>query len=1250
MKVSIRRKFLSVLLSTVMLVGMFPAGVMAESETESKAWDGKVDFSWYNTTDTTFTINTPEQWAGLAWIVGGFYTNLETNEIECTGTVPEEADTFAGKKIILGADLNMGGVKDEDGNWSGPKYLPIGGTYYYNDVNSNGYVANNTYFQGTIDGQYHKLYNINCVYSSGSYLGLVGNIKGSGNIENLWIGNGKFSCSQAVGSIAGRFNGTGQIKNCVNEADVTLTGGTKGAGGLVGALWGGKGLENCANFGSLTCNSKKCAGLIGDMQSGVLKNCYNMGEVLVSNAASNAEWASLVHNYRTGYLDNCYYKGTIAASASNYADKTQDALTSGEIAHIEDDWSGASLAAKLNGKTTRTWVYDSSQDKVVPRGFTSVEDNATVKEVVLVSGPSKTEYVEGQTFDSTGIVVSAEYTDGTYELVEGWDVDKTEPFTEDDGKAGTVTVTVSGKLGKTDYSLKTDVSVAPNALDKVTVSTWPSLNYLVGDKVDLSSMVVKATYTNGITETLAEGYTVAVADIGTIETGSTASLDWTGKKLTASYTYRGETKTAESTNVLVVLSLDGAPEKNDDGYYVVKNNADFAWVVSYINYLDKTDTNIKLDADISTSTSIGPSSSTAYAGTFDGNSHSVTLDGSPLFKYVGDGTIKNITVKGTVTVNYSSAGGIASNVNGKASFENCVNEADVTSSSYMAGGMVCYVSSDADITMKNCVNKGTVKSGSYYAAGLIANLYSAATIENCENNGTITSDGKYAGGLLGYVTASGSGKKVIVKNCSNNNSVIENTSASRNASGGIIACVDNVGEGSAVESCFNKAEVKANGSSGAGGIIGYVDSNGMSIAVKDCYNAGNVTGGSSSYLNGAIIGGSITYGSVSVAVDNCYNVGTVEGMEKSYMTYTPMFASTKVKATNCYYLEGCSQTISGTADGVTAKTADEIKALASTLGSAYKENNNAEFNGGYPVLAWQEIPAVVAKANITVSSGTMKADGTVDLDVSLSNIAALDEAAIDCFTLYVTADEALEITGIDMNAGLCNGGLNSADPAHGGASFVATSGNITADGVLFKLTLKAADMKTIENGDYTVSVGVGTNGTVGSTDISENIKFISGKVTVDTSVFSNTAINVTVKNDTGSTPAATVTAPEGGWTAGANTFTVASEKACVVIVKNADGTYSKLTAAAVAGESNVYSFTTGESFDADCEIMISIKGDVDGDGNISQADYLYVLSAIRGASLGEVAGLRADIDGNGSMSQVDYLNILSAIRGASLNW
>lgn len=99
-------------------------------------WDGAVDLSWYNGTDTEFTLTTPAQLAGVAELVNG-QTSAETTRWRIRGDasllVCEEskdaslvgsgggnvkgiiyrataAYDFAGKTVKLAADMDMGGV------------------------------------------------------------------------------------------------------------------------------------------------------------------------------------------------------------------------------------------------------------------------------------------------------------------------------------------------------------------------------------------------------------------------------------------------------------------------------------------------------------------------------------------------------------------------------------------------------------------------------------------------------------------------------------------------------------------------------------------------------------------------------------------------------------------------------------------------------------------------------------------------------------------------------------------------------------------------------------------------------------------------------------------------------------------------------------------------------------------------------------------------------------------------------------
>ena len=102
-----------------------------------------------------------------------------------------------------------------------------------------------------------------------------------------------------------------------------------------------------------------------------------------------------------------------------------------------------------------------------------------------------------------------------------------------------------------------------------------------------------------------------------------------------------------------------------------------------------------------------------------------------------------------------------------------------------------------------------------------------------------------------------------------------------------------------------------------------------------------------------------------------------------------------------------------------------------------------------------------------------------------------------------------------------------------------------------------------------------------------------------------------------SAPTVTVTAPASGWAAGENTFTVACDKACVVLVKSGE-TYTKLTAAN-SGETHSFTANLAEGD----EIIVRLKGDVNGDGIVNTADAMLVSRACLSETHGAYQALDA---------------------------
>ncbi|MCD7990029.1 MAG: dockerin type I repeat-containing protein [Klebsiella quasipneumoniae] len=141
--------------------------------------------------------------------------------------------------------------------------------------------------------------------------------------------------------------------------------------------------------------------------------------------------------------------------------------------------------------------------------------------------------------------------------------------------------------------------------------------------------------------------------------------------------------------------------------------------------------------------------------------------------------------------------------------------------------------------------------------------------------------------------------------------------------------------------------------------------------------------------------------------------------------------------------------------------------------------------------------------------------------------------------------------------------------------------------------------------------------------------------------------NVTISN--GTKGSATISLTEGSY-GGTVTFTVANSAACVVAYSTDGGvSYTRLVAMATE-HSDLYNFTVEVS--QDMAIAVVRKGDVNGDGNISGADYTSANAVYRGdITLSEQQFLAADLDGNGTLSAAEATQIGTTFTGKlTLSW
>ena len=142
-------------------------------------------------------------------------------------------------------------------------------------------------------------------------------------------------------------------------------------------------------------------------------------------------------------------------------------------------------------------------------------------------------------------------------------------------------------------------------------------------------------------------------------------------------------------------------EQTEDYFFPIRNAGDWHKFAVMINEaLNTKDINARLYADIETGEHVGVDPGAYYRGVFDGNGHTVTFTKTgwtdqymALFRYVGNATIKNLHVAGTVN----------------------------TTGQY-AGGLIAYILNDNNVTIENCRSSMTIKSTNFTNGGFISRL------------------------------------------------------------------------------------------------------------------------------------------------------------------------------------------------------------------------------------------------------------------------------------------------------------------------------------------------------------------------------------------------------------------------------------------------------------------------------------------------------------------------------------------------
>lgn len=470
--------------------------------------------------------------------------------------------------------------------------------------------------------------------------------------------------------------------------------------------------------------------------------------------------------------------------------------------------------------------------------------------------------------------------------------------------------------------------------------------------------------------------------------------------------------------------------------YQIGNADQLMWFAAKVNGSTKKSTSnlcAKLTSDIDLTgkewTPIGQATNTysdyvAYGGTFDGGGHMVSglainnaKTYQALFGYVKGGTIRDLTVKGSVktsTTSSSYAAGIVSYGN-PVTVKNCINEVDVTASAKgYAAGVCAYVINGSKL--ESCTNKGMVSGYGDYVGGVAGTVTgSTTTITGCFNHGVVINTGKP--GSMNYCTggiAGGISTGVTVERCGN----MGNITSTLKRTGGIAGSA-----GGTINACFNTGTIT--GIYGVGGIAG--DSGTSDAKVTGCYNTGDVKGvsPSASFKDtnakgiGGIIGG-VGGTSYKASVSGCYNMGTVSNAStltditvggivgcSAAKTYSGTATENLMTVTNCWYLDTTAAQGDGynkNASGITAKTAKQI--ADGDIGDGWVMGPD-----GHPILGWQDPNAtykVTFNINLEDAKLVVKDSSDKTVDPESDGTYKLKNGT---YTYEVTADEYKTKTG-----------------------------------------------------------------------------------------------------------------------------------------------------------------------------------------------------------------------------------------------
>ena len=292
-----KRVYIIAVMCLVALMGLKPA---LQAQT---VWDGTADISWYDGSQTSFDISTPEQLAGLAQLVNN-------------GT------SFSGVTLNLTNDIWLNADNDSTNNWT-----PIGGGSPTAESPSTGNA-----FKGHFNGHGYAIYNLYCDKGNTFHAGLFCALENPCTIDSLVMVNPVLKSRGMMGCIAGYPRGSSSvyIRYCLvinARIEGVNSSGSNNIGGIVGATYPNSGstyIQNCGVTGSIT--GYYPGGMAGNAERSYITNAYFAGTLF----AYGTNYGGMTAH--GGDRTNCYsYTQVLSSTSQSSASNDGTPVTQAEM-------------------------------------------------------------------------------------------------------------------------------------------------------------------------------------------------------------------------------------------------------------------------------------------------------------------------------------------------------------------------------------------------------------------------------------------------------------------------------------------------------------------------------------------------------------------------------------------------------------------------------------------------------------------------------------------------------------------------------------------------------------------------------------------------------------------------------------------------------------------------------------------------------------------------------------------------------